>query len=338
MKVLIVEDDTNLGRLFSKVVAGAGHAIDLASDGRAALARLGETSYDVLLCDWLLPDVDGIEVIRTLRRMARVQPYVVLATGLVGAAARAHALSSGADAVLEKPVLPPALLRAIGGAAQHDRREPPSPVADIARTPQWASLRSTLAATLAGCVHEPFEIGDAPGSPTLASSVRMVDPRAAIGVGLALLAAREDAEALARRMVGTAEPDDALTAEVLDELCNNIAGAAKALLRQVGLTVAMGLPHARPCSAASDIVVERGVRDAFTLHAADGNLECVVSLAPASVELVPASRLTERMVLAEDVRTAAGALLLPSGTRLTGTTADRIAAQLPKALLRVCGV
>src|SRR3712207_8875710 len=67
MRIFIVEDEERLARLISRVLKEEGYAAETARDGRTALSRVLADPFDLLIVDWMLPDLDGIEVIRRLR-------------------------------------------------------------------------------------------------------------------------------------------------------------------------------------------------------------------------------------------------------------------------------
>ena len=102
MRVLVVEDDHNLRDQLAQYLKGDGFAVDLAQDGEEGLYYGREYSYDAAVVDLGLPKVDGIEVIRQLRREQHSFPILVLT-------ARGHwqdkveGLEAGADDYLAKP-------------------------------------------------------------------------------------------------------------------------------------------------------------------------------------------------------------------------------------------
>ena len=68
--MLVAEDDARLGTLLKQSLVEAGWEVDVIPDGQVAYAAaLGETRYDVLLLDWMLPGMDGVSLCRRLREM-----------------------------------------------------------------------------------------------------------------------------------------------------------------------------------------------------------------------------------------------------------------------------
>ncbi len=99
MKVLIIEDDADMRRILSEVVASANEEADEAADGETAIRKI-ESGYmpDLVLLDLHLPGVDGWEVFRLLREKTRSKIAVVTADVLA-----APEFLKEADAVFTKP-------------------------------------------------------------------------------------------------------------------------------------------------------------------------------------------------------------------------------------------
>lgn len=102
MRLLLVEDNAELAELLAQQLAPRGFDADVAPTGRMALNMLQLVSYAAVLLDLGLPDIDGFEVLKTLRLRAPDLPVLVLtARGHVGD--RVTGLESGADDYLVKP-------------------------------------------------------------------------------------------------------------------------------------------------------------------------------------------------------------------------------------------
>lgn len=83
MRVLIVEDEEHLARLVAAVLGREGYAAEIAFDGRTALARAMTEDFDLLVLDWMLPDLDGVQVVKRLRA-ADVGVSVLMREGYAG--------------------------------------------------------------------------------------------------------------------------------------------------------------------------------------------------------------------------------------------------------------
>ena len=102
MRVLIVEDEPNLGRQLRSTLEGAGYAVDLATDGEDG-HYLGSTeSYDAVVLDLGLPEVDGLTVLDRWRKEGRKMPVLVL-TARGAWTERVEGIEAGADDYLPKP-------------------------------------------------------------------------------------------------------------------------------------------------------------------------------------------------------------------------------------------
>ena len=102
MYVLVVEDERRLAQLVRRVLEEEGHTVDVAYDGEEGLQMALDGTHDVIVLDIMLPQMDGIEVCRSLRRN-RVDTPVLLLTALDGVDDRVRGLDAGADDYLAKP-------------------------------------------------------------------------------------------------------------------------------------------------------------------------------------------------------------------------------------------
>jgi DNA-binding response OmpR family regulator len=102
MRLLVVEDDTDLATALVAGLTRAGYAVDAAGTGAEALEKARLTGYDLLVLDVNLPDVDGFTVCRALRRPA-ASPRVLLLTARGDLRDRIRGLDEGADDYVVKP-------------------------------------------------------------------------------------------------------------------------------------------------------------------------------------------------------------------------------------------
>jgi two-component system KDP operon response regulator KdpE len=100
-RILLVEDDEATRLALARDLAGRGYAVDEAADGRTALAHWEARRPDVVLLDLGLPDIDGLDVIRRIRREA-ITPIVIL-SGRYEEREKVEALDRGADDYVTKP-------------------------------------------------------------------------------------------------------------------------------------------------------------------------------------------------------------------------------------------
>ena len=105
VRVLVVEDETDLADAVATGLRREGYAVDVANDGEEALEKLGYTEYDVVCLDLTLPKVDGIEVCRRIRDgdTASTGARVLMLTARDAVSDRVAGLDEGADDYLVKP-------------------------------------------------------------------------------------------------------------------------------------------------------------------------------------------------------------------------------------------
>ena len=102
--VLIVEDEAPLLTLMRYNLEKQGFRVDEAADGQEALLRVAEARPDVMLLDWMLPSLSGIEVCRQLRRRAETRDLpIIMVTARTEDQDAVRALDIGADDYIAKP-------------------------------------------------------------------------------------------------------------------------------------------------------------------------------------------------------------------------------------------
>lgn len=102
MRVLMIEDDMKIAAYVQKGLKEAGHTADHAQDGEEGLFLSGSERYDVLVVDRMLPKIDGLNVIKTLRGSGNLVPVLILSS-LGDVDDRVIGLRSGSDDYLVKP-------------------------------------------------------------------------------------------------------------------------------------------------------------------------------------------------------------------------------------------
>jgi two-component system OmpR family response regulator len=122
MRILLVEDEERLARRLAQVLGGEGYVTETVGDGRAALTRAFTEAFDLLIVDWMLPDLDGIQVVRRLRAAEMNVPILMLtARGQVED--RVTGLDAGADDYLPKPFSVTELLARVRALSRWPREE-----------------------------------------------------------------------------------------------------------------------------------------------------------------------------------------------------------------------
>ena len=101
-RVLIVEDDLHIAELLRLHLRDEGYAVEHAADGHAGLRELERGSWDALVLDLMLPGIDGLEICRRARAMARYTPIIII-SARSSEVHRILGLELGADDYLSKP-------------------------------------------------------------------------------------------------------------------------------------------------------------------------------------------------------------------------------------------
>lgn len=116
LRILAVDDDPVSLRLLTKHLRNAGHHVVTASNGKEALAVALEANPQVVVTDWMMPEMDGIELCKTLRRYVSGRSlYILILTGRGDEDRVVEAFDAGADDYIVKPFKPKLLLARIRG-------------------------------------------------------------------------------------------------------------------------------------------------------------------------------------------------------------------------------
>ena len=102
MKILIIEDDKDVSAFIAKGMKEARHNVDVVFNGKDGLFKATTEDYDVLVLDRMLPELDGISIIKALRALDRTVPILIL-SALGDVDDRVNGLRSGGDDYLVKP-------------------------------------------------------------------------------------------------------------------------------------------------------------------------------------------------------------------------------------------
>ena len=102
MRILVVEDEKRIADFLSRGLQGAGYAVDIAPTGGQALDCIHATDYDLVVLDLMLPDMDGLQVLKKVRDRQPGPPMLIL-SARGGLDDRVKGLEQGADDYLVKP-------------------------------------------------------------------------------------------------------------------------------------------------------------------------------------------------------------------------------------------
>jgi len=115
-KLLIVDDHKDVLAVMANALSEAGYEVQTATTGGQAMAYMRSEKVDLLITDILMPDIDGIALIDAAIKDSHDVSILAISGGgpaQDGSDLLEAALMSGADAVLEKPFLPPELVRTV---------------------------------------------------------------------------------------------------------------------------------------------------------------------------------------------------------------------------------
>ncbi len=124
-RILVVEDDRDIGDLVSRYLEKAGFAVELLSSGRDALRAIAERPPDLLILDLMLPHVDGLEICRAARAREQTSAIpIIMLTARAEESERIIGLELGADDYMAKPFSPSELVARVRALLRRAHRQP----------------------------------------------------------------------------------------------------------------------------------------------------------------------------------------------------------------------
>jgi len=126
-RILVVDDDPHLREVLRYSLAREGYQVSEAVDGLAALERLAQDRFDLVVLDVLMPELDGLEVCRQLRRISDVP--IVFLSSKGEEIDRVLGLEMGGDDYLTKPFSPRELVSRVRAVLRRSRPSGPAPAA-----------------------------------------------------------------------------------------------------------------------------------------------------------------------------------------------------------------
>jgi CheY-like chemotaxis protein len=347
--VLIAEDDPIQARLMGQAFQKAGATVETVKDGKLAHNLLLRGGFDAFVTDWMMPELDGIELARRLKGV-QTRPFIVLVSALSMPEARAHAIHAGADEFFAKPMVQAKVVDAVARGIQNRASavrlpatsEParPKPAIDanhpVARTEAWKALPETLREVVGALLQVSPKLAPLdllPGDATVQCVLPLMDAEHLMELHVRIACSRSNAVELARMMLGDPPPDDEATlTDLVSEVANVAAGAVKSAFVGEGYPFTLGL-GARARQPLEDAF---SVSELVALHAEKLTLFAAFGVKPRNAMTLAANRLREGMVLAESLLNDSGALILPLGTRLTASALNRLENTLRDRKIKVC--
>ncbi len=120
MRILVVDDDSRIRDMLRRQLSYEGYQVELAGDSKEAFSQVSENPPDLVVLDWMLPGMDGLEVCRRLRSIDDIPILMLTAKGTLED--KVDGLDSGADDFLVKPFQPEELLARVRALLR--RRQP----------------------------------------------------------------------------------------------------------------------------------------------------------------------------------------------------------------------
>ena len=327
----------------SRALAHTGGEIETVPDGEIALQRLESGRVDVFVTDWMLPKIDGIDVVRRMRKQFPHRPRVVVLSGLSQPEARAHALGAGADEYLCKPAALDVLQNAVRRVMT-----PGAPIVPVVAAvpgvsglaaerlltsqPLWTGFASDVASQLNAITR--LDLRPSAGAITgvdakCVASLGMLDVDAQLELHYFLRCTMAAGAVIAKAMLPRSVDHADVVTDMLAELCSLLLGSAKKALRGVGFQFTLGVPRG------SVMPIGFSMQSRVVLGGPAARIIAGIGLRSAKVASIQASALRENMILIDDARSESGVVLAPAGSRLTSTRADLLSRELTGHHIRV---
>jgi DNA-binding response OmpR family regulator len=343
MRTLIVDADSHEREAASRYLQSAGHSVVVVSDARAGLAAIDRDPPDIIV---LAVSTVGMSVIQFIQRLRQkeqsTRSYLVVVSSRPTTNELSTTISAGADDYMRKPlqreeliIRVGALERIRGWATRVFGKEGScvdlSSKTEVSRLEVWRTIDRLMTRDIGEFIGQ--SLARTTGNDAMAASV--------LGAQIPLSLASERTEVrlragldansltkLGESCLGDRDAPEEALRDVLRELVNTAGGAFVRAAAQEGVSLTCGLPV--DLSAKHFGGDNSTARQQFVLALKDGSLRVTfeVELLAKALRRVNVRQLLEGMVLARDLHTEGGALLVPGGTCLTSSQIDRMRGML----------
>lgn len=109
-QVLLIDDDVFIVQLLTLVLTKSGYKVVSATNGKQAITLLPLQTVDLIIVDLMMPEMDGLQFLQTLRGELKATMPVLVLSGMVTATTESQVMTAGANALLYKPIKVPDLL------------------------------------------------------------------------------------------------------------------------------------------------------------------------------------------------------------------------------------
>ncbi len=325
-RVLLAEDEVVCSVIVQRMIEKDGYEVVVVKDGMSALREVEAGDFFAVIADWMLPELDGIEIVRRVTSRPGNKTKAFLTSVIDIPAAREHAAAAGALDFLPKPVSAATLLKALRTELKPVVVKAPEGNHPMTRAAAWSNITALSSGPLTELLGTPVSVElatDVPDDP-VALTCGLVDARNGSEVTPWILARESAAISVATAMLGEAPGNAEEAADALAEVLNLLAGVLKTEFGTNDFKFTLVLPK-RTTSKEIRALIE-GAFASIVTTVAFGDTSFALGFSARSVNAVEmrVEDLREGFVLAEDVCNATGGMLLPACTRLTATAAQRL--------------
>ncbi|GAB4383222.1 MAG: sigma-54 dependent transcriptional regulator [Salibacteraceae bacterium] len=167
-KILVIDDDADICTLLSGFLERKGFSVDFAYTAKKGLQKLKDSDFDLVLCDFRLPDAEGMEVLNTIREQHPCTRVIVI-TGYSDVKIAVNCIRKGAIDYVTKPLHPEEILHSVERGLEVSPVSAGTPATDAAKPPKSGKGRTAS--------HEPdFVEGCSPQSKQVRKLIELVGP------------------------------------------------------------------------------------------------------------------------------------------------------------------
>ena len=346
MRVVIADSNRTSRATVWKWLTERRHEVEVVDTIDALASLVSESAPDSILLDCGFGDTGAPAVLKKIRAAA-ASPYIVAMLGAHPPSEIPALLAAGADDFLRNPCPKEEVVARVEAPLRLGKRVPVGTVTDTkagqmldwsadndpTRLRFWRStpeLVSTAIGQMVGC-----KLGASPAGPVsqpaFAARIAMIGAGDAANLEISLAVGSHALREIAHMLTGDTTFERADLEDIVREMANQVAGVIKRGAGDDGCAYTLGLPITVAASSHGIGSPSQRMSLAYTVRGAADRLHVEMRTTPKNVQTVTANALREGMVLVRDLHNGAGALLVPSGTRLTSETATRIAKIVGKA-------
>jgi len=332
VRILLVNGNRLEREAHAKLLEARQHRVEHASDCKTAITQLEKGFFEVMLLDNALQGDAVFEILKRMRAMpGLVAPFVVVASERNPGPDFEKLYDEGMCDFVRKPcwreeliarLEAPTRLKQRGPAASRDWTQAKDPLAYA----EWGDIGSLIGADLTDLTSHQLDSAPANKQPPtfgMAARIALVATASDTEIRVTIGADHGSLFKLVEMMLGDPHPEKAVLEDLLREIANTAAGAMKRVAPQ-DEALTTGLPET--IAMVDTFSSFNSAPQRFSLRVKGHPIEhsFAVEAICRAKHRVSACDLKEGMVLVRDLRNDAGLLLVPSGTRLTSSAAERV--------------